>query len=163
MIITIVGKRGKGKTTLAKQKIRESQAERIYIYDYLGEYISYSSENILVSRGDLKGFCRTAWNDSKKTLRLNHLVVFDEIDLYGKNNFQIEFLYRYGRHVNLDCIGIARRFYDLPVTARALTDTFYLFQITEERDINYLRRYISEEFIRRLIHLNDYEYINIDF
>lgn len=156
-----MGKRGKGKTTLAKELIRNSSFDQVFIYDYLGEYIPLSSEKCLVSRGGLYNFCQIVWNTSTKEYQ--SLIVFDEIDLYGKNNEYIAFLYRYGRHKNINLIGIARRFYDLPVIVRALTDKFYLFQITEERDINYLRRYISDEFVRKLIHLADYEYINIDF
>ena len=161
MIITIVGKRGKGKTSLAKQLVADSDAKQIFIYDFLGEYISFASDRILVSRGDLYEFCQIVWNTSQP--HFETLIVFDEIDLYGKDNFHIGFLYRYGRHKNINIIAIARRFYDLPVIVRSLTDDFYLFQITEERDINYLRRYIKEDFIQKLIHLPDFEYITISF
>lgn len=161
MIVTIIGKRGKGKTSLAKELVADSNAKQIFIYDFLGEYISFATEKVLVSRGDLYEFCQTVWNTSHSQFKT--LIVFDEIDLYGKDNFHIEFLYRYGRHKNIDIVAVARRFYDLPVTARALTDSFYLFQITEERDINYLRRFINEDFIQKLIHLPDFEYITISF
>lgn len=161
MIVTIVGKRGKGKTSLAKQLIADSDAKQIFIYDFLGEYLIFASERILVSRGDLYEFCQTVWNTSSPQFK--SLVVFDEIDLYGKDNFHIGFLYRYGRHKNIDIIAVARRFYDLPVIVRSLTDLFYLFQITEERDVNYLRRYIKEDFVQKLIHLDDFHYLNISF
>lgn len=141
--------------------MRNSGSDQVFVYDFLGEYIDLSSERCFVSRESVYDFCQNAWNTSSPDFQ--NLVVFDEIDLYGKNDLHIAYLYRYGRHKNLDIIAIARRFYDLPVITRALTDKFYLFQITEERDINYLRRYISEEFIQRLIHLADYQYINIDF
>jgi hypothetical protein len=90
-------------------------------------------------------------------------VVFDEIDLYGKNNPYISFLYRFGRHKNIEVIAVSRRFYDLPVIVRALTDKFYLFQITEERDLNYLRRSVPENIISKIIALKNFEYIMISF
>lgn len=161
MLITIVGKRGKGKTSLAKQFIYESKATHVHILDFLGEYHSLKDNRIILVRDDLYGFCKFAWESASP--KFETLIVFDEIDLYGKDNFHIGFLYRYGRHKNINIIAVARRFYDLPVIVRSQTDSFYLFQITEERDVNYLRRYINENFIQKLISLEDFHYINISF
>jgi len=89
--------------------------------------------------------------------------VFDEIDLYGKNNPHIAYLYKFGRHKGIDLIAVSRRFYDLPVIVRALTEEFILFNITEERDLNYLRRYASNKFIQTLIKLKFKQYIKLNF
>lgn len=160
MLRTIVGKRGKGKTTLAKNFINDSLAERVYILDFLGEYWSFQSERVIVFRDvGVYGFCSMVWEASSPAFQT--LVIFDEIDLYGKNNPYISFLYRYGRHKGLEIVAVSRRFYDLPVIVRALTDEFYLFQITEERDLAYLRRMIPENSILRLMSLKNFEYINI--
>lgn len=89
------------------------------------------------------------------------LVVFDEVDLYGKNDFRIAHLYKFGRHKGIDLIAVARRFYDLPVYIRSLTDEFHLFQITEERDLSYLRRLVPESTIPVLVNLEPFQYINV--
>ncbi|MBA7496241.1 hypothetical protein ES702_06840 [subsurface metagenome] len=159
MIQTIIGKRGRGKTTLAKQFIKESTAAQIHILDFLGEYHDLNDDRLTIARDSLYGFCQFAWESSSP--RFKTLVVFDEIDLYGKNDPHISFLYRYGRHKALDLIGVSRRFYDLPVIIRALTDEFCLFQITEERDTNYLKRFISDDILSKIIHLGNYQYIKI--
>lgn len=167
MLITIVGKRGKGKTTLAKNLIKNSSYDRIFLFDFIIEYNDILSENIYFAYDNLHQFCKLVWDESSPAL--SQLVVFDEIDslkeYFGqaKVNRWIGYLYRYGRHKNIDAIAVSRRFYDLPVIVRALTDKFHLFQITEERDINYLRRYIDNRFISKLISLEDWKYINIEF
>jgi hypothetical protein len=116
---------------------------------------------LFIFREDLYFFCRSVWDNAN--IKKSTLVVFDEIDLYGKNNPYISFLYRFGRHKNIEIIAVARRFYDLPVIVRALTDKFFLFQITEERDLNYLRRTISEDAILQIMKLENYHYIGISF
>jgi len=88
--------------------------------------------------------------------------VFDEIDLYGKIDPFIGFLFRYGRHKNIDLVSISRRFYDLPLITRALTDEFIFFQITEERDLQYLKRLVTEDYLNTIIHLSDYKYIKLE-
>ena len=163
MLETIVGKRGRGKTTLAKQlmadRFRLCRGLRVYILDYLGEYSKFSSRNVYVQNLGLKSFCHKVWDESGG--KKSSLVIFDEIDLYGKDDFRISHLYKFGRHKNIDIIAVARRFYDLPVLVRALTDEFYLFQITEERDLSYLKRLVSEDILQILINLEPFQYINV--
>jgi GTPase SAR1 family protein len=163
MLETIVGKRGRGKTTLAKQLLQDrqalGQADQIFILDYLGEYSKFSSRTVYIQNIGLKSFCHKVWDDSGP--KKSTLVLFDEIDLYGKDDFRIAHLYKFGRHKNIDIIAVARRFYDLPVIVRALTDEFHLFQITEERDLSYLRRIVSEPILQNLINLKPFHYINV--
>lgn len=110
-------------------------------------------------RGNLYDFCQSVWESSSP--KTHTLTIFDEIDLYGRNDPFIAFLYRYGRHKNIDLLGISRRFYDLPVIVRALTDEFIFFQITEERDLQYLKRLVPDEYIQTLIKLPYYKYIKL--
>jgi hypothetical protein len=155
-----VGKKGKGKTTLAKSLIlQRPDSDQVFILDYLGEYHSLKRKKVFIFRENLYLFCKTAWDNASP--KKNTLVVFDEIDLYGKNNPYISFIYRFGRHKKIDLIAIARRFYDLPVIVRSLTDEFYLFQITEERDLNYLRRSVDEAKVQQIFNLKNYDYIII--
>jgi len=158
MISTIVGKRGKGKTTLAKNLIQNNpEFTHIHILDYLGEYWDLKDDRITLVRDNLYGFCQFAWNSSDPKFKT--LVIFDEIDLYGKKNQYISFLYRYGRHKNIDIIAIARRFYDLPVIVRFLTEKYYLFQITEKRDLDYIKESVDLCFMIILKYLDTFQYL----
>lgn len=145
-----------GKTSLAKELLAQDPARNIWILDYLAEYHDVQDQRVILARDDLYGFCQAVWAGSDPSFKT--LCVFDEIDLYGKNNEYIEFLYKFGRHKEIDLISISRRFYDLPVIVRALTNEFYCFQITEERDLKYLSNFISKEEIKEIIKLTFLEY-----
>jgi len=132
--------------------------DSLYIFDYLGEYKDFK-ENSVYSKTNLSGVLKSSWNLSDPEKK--NLLVLDEVDLYGYNNKQLEFLYRYGRHKNLSTIAISRRFYNLPLYIRSLTEIFYLFKITEERDLNYLKSLVSKDIINTIIHLERYHYIKL--
>jgi hypothetical protein len=125
----------------------------------LGEYGSFASDKVYVQNLGLRSFCHKVWNESQ--VGKSTLVVFDEVDLYGKNDFRIAHLYKFGRHKGIDLIAVSRRFYDLPLYIRSLTDEFHLFQITEERDLAYLRRLTPETTIQRIVNLESFQYITI--
>jgi len=159
MLRTIIGKRGRGKTTLAFEFIEAGEYDQIFILDFLGEYGDIKKENVFIFYEDLNSFynkVRDRVDSKKKTL-----IVFDEIDIYGKNSIPISYLYRYGRHANIDIIAISRRFYDLPVIVRSQTDEFYLFQITEELDLRYLRLLAPQDKILKLINLKEFDYLTL--
>lgn len=160
MLVTIIGKRGRGKTTLVKKLIRESDADRVLILDFLGEYSSRNDERVIISRKYLYPFCKNAWESSHKSFKT--LLIFDEIDCYSKYDFCIEFLYKYSRHCSIDMIAVSRGFYDLQVMTRKLTDMFYLFQMTDIRDIDYLRRFRDKEYIHKVMNLDYYEYMKLE-
>jgi len=153
-IITIVGKRGYGKTTLCKNIIANTRYTNICINDYIREYENLSIKNKMIfkvnNRIDL--LINFAWKLG------NCLLVLDEVDLYGKNNSAIEFIYRYGRHRNIEIVAVSRRFYDLPVIIRALTDYFFIFRITEKRDLEYLSRYIDNSRLEKIRSLPKYTF-----
>lgn len=158
MLITIVGKRGRGKSTLVKQLIQESDADIVRVLDFIGEY--GEDERVVITRGAVYPFLKEAWEgslDFEKTL-----VVLDEIDCYSKYDRYIEFAYKYGRHGAIDMIAVSRTFFDLPVICRRLTDAYYLFQITEWLDIQYLRRHKSPEFCQKVMNLDFFEYMKVD-
>lgn len=160
MIITVIGKRGKGKTTLVKQLIQESSAQKVYILDYLGEYGNLESEKVYIGRGGLYEFCEKVWNESDPSYE--SLAVFDEVDLYSRDDPHLGFMYRYSRHKAVSLVAVSRRFYDLPTIVRALTDEFIFFQITEERDLQYLRRLVSQEYLNTLMNLPTFSYIRLE-
>jgi predicted AAA+ superfamily ATPase len=153
-IITIIGKRGYGKTTLCKNIANDSLYKDILINDYIGEYsnLSLPDKEIYIVNNRIDLLIKFAWS------RGDCLLVLDEVDLYGKNNKAIEFIYRYGRHKNIEIVAVSRRFYDLPVIIRALTDYFFIFRITEKRDLEYLSRYIDNSRIEKIKSLPKYTF-----
>jgi len=153
-IITIIGKRGYGKTTLCKNIIVDSLYNDILINDYIGEYSNLSApgKQVYIVNNRIDLLIKFAWG------RGNCLLVLDEVDLYGKNNSAIEFIYRYGRHKNIEIVAVSRRFYDLPVIIRALTDYFFIFRITEKRDLEYLSRYIDNSRLEKIKSLPKYTF-----
>lgn len=159
MLITIIGKRGTGKTTLTKRIIQKLKPDNLFIYDFLGEYQEYKADNVIHSYNNLSYVLKSAWNLSEKN-KIN-LLVCDEVDLYGYGNRQLEFIYRYGRHRNISVIAISRRFYNLPVYIRALTEVFFIFKITEERDLFYLRQLSGKETVKQVKNLQKYKYIKL--
>jgi len=159
MLRTIVGKRGRGKTTLVFEFIEAGGYDQVFILDFLGEYEDLKAENVFIFYEDLNKFYYRVRDraDSKKQT----LIIFDEIDIYGKSSIPIAYLYRYGRHANIDIVAVSRRFFDLPVIVRSLTDEFYLFQITEELDLKYLRLLAPQDKILKLINLKEFEYLTV--
>jgi len=156
MLITIVGKRGRGKTTLVKELISESDADRVLILDFLGEYSDINDPRVQISRGYLYPFLKEAWEtcqDFNKTL-----IVLDEIDCYSKYDEYISYVYKYGRHGAIEIIAVSRTFMNLPVISRRLTDVYYLFQITEWIDLKHLERHTGKDFVLKVQNLDFYEY-----
>lgn len=154
-----MGKRGRGKTTLAKTLINQSDYDKVYILDYLAEFGSFQSERVYVQNVGLKSFCFKVWDESyigRKTL-----VVFDEVHLYGKNDIRINHLFRLGRHKGIDVVSITQRFYDMPVIVRSQTDIFHVFQITEERDLMYLSHLIPKSTVQLIRNLEQFQYVSI--
>lgn len=162
MLRTIVGKRGRGKTSLAAEIIAAEKRDRIFIYDYTGDFGQFAvDDSIVVERnsGSFSSFMVRAWNESAQVG--STLLVLDEIAVYGKNNPQIDHVYRLGRHQNMDILAISQRFASLPVITRSQTDVYHIFQITEARDIQHLRGLVSDDIIRTIISLQSFQYINI--
>lgn len=97
--------------------------------------------------------------------RFSTLVILDEVSSYGRVGANdhpcLGHLYRLGRHKNIDVVSISQRFYSLPAIVRSQTDVFHVFQITEPRDTQYLNRLVSPETLGTIIHLGQFQYINI--
>lgn len=167
MLTTIIGRRGRGKTSLVKELVELYEGERICILDFLGDYISDTDPSkpfiddprIQLSRGGVYPFLKNIWDTCEEYK--GTLVVLDEIDCYSKYNKHIAFIYKYGRHAGIEMIAVSRTFMDLPVICRRLTDVYYLFQITEFIDLQYLSRHKGWEFANKVKNLEFYEYKKI--
>lgn len=164
MIHTIVGKRGRGKTSLAAEILVSQKRDQIYIYDYMGEFRQFAIEGFIQVENTSTGFIPfmvNMWEECSKHPGRSNLLILDEISVYGKNCLQIDHAYRLGRHVGLDIIAISQRFFSLPVITRSQSDVFHVFQITEQRDVQYLKGLVPEAVLSKIINLGMFEYLNI--
>lgn len=136
--------------------------DRIWIYDYMAEFRDFAVPGFLEVENTSTGFIpfmSRVWAESRAGI--STLLLLDEIAVYGKNNLQIDHVYRLGRHKGIDIISISQRFHSLPVIVRSQTDIFHVFQVTERRDVDYLRGLVSDEVLKTIMGLNMFEYINI--
>ena len=162
MIKTIIGKRGKGKTTLTHNLILTEEADQTFILDPSGEYNIYKTKDIFIF-GDIKRpsyFCSLIWDHAEKGKKT--LVVFDEIHNYGKNCDPINYLYRRGRHHDIEIIAISHRFVDMPMITRSQTERYYVFKVTERADKHWLRDYLPDEHIYQISHLDAFKYVILE-
>lgn len=162
MIHTIVGKRGRGKTSLAAELTVKLKYDRIFIYDYCGEFANFAIENYIFVEANTSAFSSfmvNAWDEASKGGTT--LLMLDEIAVYGKDNPQIDHAYRLSRHVGMDIVAISQRFFSLPVITRSQTDIFHVFQITELRDVQYLRGTVGDRVTEAIQRLGMFEYLDI--
>ncbi|MBU1122634.1 MAG: ATP-binding protein [Candidatus Omnitrophica bacterium] len=158
-IITLVGKKGTGKTTHVKEILIKGKYEQIFVLDYLYEFRNYATISQVSHDGaNIKRFCRDIVWENCDT-RIKSVVIFDEIHLYGKNNFDIDFLYRCGRHANLDIIATAQRFKDVHPLVRSQSNEFHVFQITEPLDLLYLKDYVGNSIVNTVKNLRVLQYV----
>ena len=162
MIKTIIGKRGKGKTTLNHNLILTEEADRTFILDPPNEYNIFRTKDIFVYR-DIKRpsyFCNLVWeyaDINKKTL-----VIFDEIHNYGKNCDPINYLYRQGRHYGIEIIATSHRFVDMPMITQSQTERYYVFKVTGRADKRWLKDELSDQDIYLISHLDSFQYVILE-
>jgi hypothetical protein len=168
MLHTIVGKRGRGKTSLAAELIATQHRDRIWIYDYMAEFRGFSIpefiEVVIPQETGFDQFANQVWEASR--VGISTLVVLDEVSSYGRIGSNdhpcLGHFYRLGRHKDIDLISISQRFYSLPPIVRSQSDIFHTFQITELRDRQYLKGLVPPEVLETIIHLDKFKYININ-
>ena len=180
MLQTIVGKRGRGKTSLAAEIIACQRRDRIWIYDYMAEFRPFAIDGFIdvCAPGSMSfdAFSQKVWAETPEPTvdkttgiveppKYSTLVVLDEVSSYGRVGSNdhpcLGHFYRLGRHKSIDIISISQRFYSLPPIVRSQTDIFHVFQITEPRDTQYLNRLVSPQVLETIMHLSNFQYINI--
>jgi DNA helicase HerA-like ATPase len=180
MIKVILGKKGTGKTTLAKRIINQS-LNKIIVLDVTGEYREnnkltniYDTQTLreivennryyrinynFVDEKELDIIIKTIMTDSNIT------VVFDEAHEVIKEKSVLR-LIRYSRHLNLNLIFVSHRIYDIPTILRSQMDYICIFRMQELRDLEYLEKFLRTppEEIRSLDKFEYIEYnINTEF
>ena len=142
--------------------IESEKADKVFILDFLMEYQEFKEKDVIVSSNiqDLESFCEQAWDASSKEKKT--LVVFDEIHNYGKHCPPIEILYRFGRHWNIEIIAASHRFADLPMITRSQTQQYYVFQVTEKCDKDFLRDILPKEHVEQIANLDTWHYVILE-
>jgi GTPase SAR1 family protein len=150
-IIIIFGKTGTGKSTLAKQLVQTKP--RLIIIDALDEYNATIVENFpdLVEytkdKDNFRVACRfTDDTDIEYTFKYvfemeNICLLVEEAEIYisasaRKSSFLR--LVRYGRHKNIEIVGIARRAAELSKDFRSQTHKIISFKQTDIQDLKAL-------------------------
>ena len=160
MIETVVGKRGRGKTSLIAEMLAKQRRDQIFIFDYCAEFGKFAVPDFCyVTRTGFQDFFAMAWKMSRQGI--STLMVLDEVAIYGRNNPWLDHVFRLGRHKEIDIVSSCQRFFGMPPIIRALTDLYHVFQVTEERDIKYLKNYVSQPVLDVVMGLARFRYINL--
>lgn len=177
-ITLIFGKRGSGKSYLARKLIENES--RLLIFDTMSEY----NEGIVFCTEDYQQFCEF-WkqvyihpfriifrplkpdDEIEQIGRLvyalgNMCFVVEEIDCYVPTfNISESFAHiiQRGRHKNITLIGITQRPYGINRLLTSQAKEIYVFSTNEPRDREYLRLLLGQEVEAKLDSLKQYEYI----
>lgn len=158
MIETIIGKRGRGKTSLVAEILVRKKWDQIFIFDYCGEFRDFAVPGYCyVETSGFRDFCHALWENS--TEGIETLLVLDEVGLYGKNNPLVEHIYRLGRHKQIQIVATAQRPSILPVIVRSQTDLFYFFAISEPIDVDYVEKFVPPNAMETILRLGKFQYI----
>lgn len=179
-VIFVSGQRGSGKSYWTKNHLLK--LPRVLIYDSLSEYTAdfnfqdvgslvdflktdqastsfYSASLDTYDEGDFPLFCRAALACS------NLYVIIEEIDLFTNplsTPVELLRLLKYGRHWNLQIIGVSRRPAEVSRHFTAMTTRFVIFNQREPRDIAYFRSVIGEN-ADKIPQLSNYQFLDVDF
>ena len=178
-IILIFGKRGSGKSYLAKKKIEIEP--RLVIFDTMSEYengVVFNAEKYheflefwkkvyrgrfrliyrpLVPAAEIERICEAVYTIG------NCCFLVEEIDCYC-SAYQISDTFaaiiQRGRHKNIKLIGITQRPFGIHRLLTSQAKEIYIFNTNEPRDREYLRNLLGQEIEPKLDALKQYEYVH---
>ena len=155
IIITVLGKKGSGKSYFVKKELIKL-FPKIIIIDPLDEYnyfYNYSLKEIIsvIQANYKKNKYRVVYRplDENEDLFFKFIyslesitLIIEEVDGYSNNkktDVYLEKLFKYGRHKNINLICISRRPAEIGRLLTAQSDIIISFRQTEKRDIDYFR------------------------
>ena len=155
-IIIILGRKGSGKSYLANKISKE--IDRIIIADPLNEYkgghafftFGEFKNRIydLITREQFRIVCKFTTDEDYIELfdfifnLRNFTILIDELDMFAGSKSiapEVKRLFSYGRHRQINIIGIARRPYELNRLVTSQADKIITFKQTEQRDLDYMK------------------------
>jgi len=175
-IILIFGKRGSGKSYLAKKLIEKES--RLIVFDTLGEY---TGGVVFENYEKFIEFWRTTYTRSFRLIYRplrpdieidkiaeavfalgNLTLLVEEIDCYC-TSYQISEHFAHvvqrGRHKNITLLGITQRPYGVHRLLTSQAKEIYIFNTNEPRDREYLKTLLGQEIEVKLDQLEKYQYI----
>lgn len=183
-IVIILGRKGSGKTHLARQMAAEASrmivfdpqrqfsAEGVVINDglSLAEYLSLIQNNsfrivyqpVMTVRGDVDLLLQEFNFVSRCVGRLRDVFfVIDEIDRCVGRDYVFKNLIQTGRHRQISIVATTIRYTDATRDMTAQADTIISFQCTEPGDVRYFRERLGD-IAERLPSLPLYHYVRKD-
>jgi len=178
-IILIFGKRGSGKSYLARKLIEAEP--RLIVFDTMSEYengVVFGIENY----DEYLKFWRQVYRDRFRIIyrpikpaeeieRIGELVytlgnccfLIEEVDCYCtpyqiSDNFAA--IIQRGRHKNIKLFAITQRPYGIHRLLTSQAKEIYIFNTNEPRDREYLRTLLGQEIEAKLDALKQYEYVH---
>lgn len=178
-VIVIFGKRGSGKTSLAKKLILGRK--RLFIFDTLREY------KVGLVTNNLNEMMSFLWTHEHRIFRVSYSPEIEEKKAFGyvcqlvyemrDLTFLVEEvdyfcsaattpevlskIIRYGRHQNISLITTARRTADVPRLLTSQATEFCVFAHHEPRDLDYFSHLFSNEVAEKIKQLKNLQYLHL--
>src|SRR3989344_1971982 len=174
----VIGKRGSGKTTLAKEILKNN--ERFIVYDVNFEYDAkelravpvyfFNDLKVLLQKTDpriifkprraigasFEFFCATIW-----LYATNYLLVISEFDsvVNKAEEYFLDLVHR-GRHKNLGMLGDARRPFGIPRLFLTQLDVLFIGLMKPvPEDFRYLKEFLPKEAYEQLPTIERYKFL----
>lgn len=176
LIRLVFGKRGSGKSVLAKSLIRYQN--RYLIYDTLGEYTDgvtisdldtlrrfwlkvYQRNFRIVYQpldpdAEFDAVCELVWECQDMTF------LVEEIDQYcqlHRMSPEMKNIVQRGRHRHIELIGVTQRPANIDRLLTSQTKEMYILSMTEPRDIAYFKDAIGGNIEEKIVALDQYQYV----
>jgi hypothetical protein len=147
----IIGRKGSGKTALAKRLLREREAAGVYclVRDPLVEYGSGPSREILPAGTTAEEAARAALLEGEAREGAPVCLLLEEVDLDLdpraplRSSRWLHWLCQYGRHADVSLIAVARIHTALHPDLRQLASRLWVGRMGGDLEIRWLRSWLS--------------------
>jgi hypothetical protein len=176
IITNIMGKRGSGKSYLARQRIAEFP--RSLVYDTMGEYTSgvicedlaelktvwqrsYQGNFRIIYRPldaeeEFEPLCRLVWECGNMGFLVEEVQTFCNARSICRD---FKAIIAKGRHRGISLIGVTQRPAEISKLLTSQAKEFCIFNTTEPNDIEYFRNSLGSDIVAKISELKEYEYV----
>lgn len=186
-ILTVIGKKGHGKTTLTNKLMIELNKASV-IFDPRMQYdttakrrLHFKNGNrflLWLNQGNYKEFKKykfeavvnapfSEFEPLAEAVYKMHDITFviDEVDgVFNthKNNSVMMDIVNYGRHNKLNVITTSRRPARINRDLTSQTDVFYFTRMREPSDQKYIKDSVGQEFVKSVYDLDKFEFLRVE-